>query len=427
MEVITLKKYKEILVKLKKTGFFSIVISSVFSKVIVFLGGILIVRLLSQDDYANYTLIINAFSILSILGDWGASSATLQFMSEENNNKEKAEVFLKFGVKITILSAIISGILIFCSKLYYPFKNETVANLTTLLFLVPILTFTINLISNILRAKKENHKFSLFQVLSIIIHYLVIIPLTLLFGLFGSIISQYIYNILILILGIFIVKKVVSKSNDTGKVSKSEKKSFLKFAMGSQINNSISNLLYTIDIFTIGLLVANSSDLAIYKVSTIIPSALSFLPYCFIIYIFPYFVEHNKNKSWLSSKLKDIIKYGAFIYGIISILLMFSSYYLILWLYGPEYLGAVLPFNILIIGFFFMATVTIPTLHVIHSMRKVKVNILINIISIVLNFVFNIIFISLWGIIGAAVATALVKFIMSIISLLYARKYLKND
>lgn len=419
-------KIKRILIKLKKTGFFSIFMSSVFSKVIVFLGGILLVRLLPQDEYANYALIINAFSVLCMFGDFGASAATLQFMTEERDNPNKAIAFLKYGLKIAISAACLSSLLLVFSSLFYPFKNNIVAKLTSVLFIVPIITSLNGIISNVLRAKGENHKYSLLQVLTTVIHYVVIIPLTLLWGLFGSIISQYFYNIITLIVGIFIVKKFINNLFNKTNISKNEKRSFLKLAIGSQINNSIGNLLYTVDIFVIGLMVVNNTDLAIYKVATIIPGALVFLPSCFIIYIFPYFIRNKKNKTWLNSNLKSIIKYGAIIYGIFTLIVIILSKYIITILYGNNYLGAIVPFNILMIGFYFMATITMPTFNVIYSMRKVKINILINFISIVLNVIFNIILIYKFGIVGAAIATALVKIFMAIISWIYANKLLNN-
>ena len=42
--------------KLRKTGFFSIFLSNILSKVVVFLGGIVLVRILSQNDYGIYLM-----------------------------------------------------------------------------------------------------------------------------------------------------------------------------------------------------------------------------------------------------------------------------------------------------------------------------------------------------------------------------------
>lgn len=422
-----MKRYKELLVKLKKTGFFSIFLSSVFSKVIVFFGGILIVRVLSQGDYAKYTLVLNAFSLLCIFGDFGASSASLQFMTEEEQkNNNKSETYFSYGLKVAMIAGLIAGALILLSDWFYPFKNQEIANLTKLLCMIPFLTYPSGLFSSLLRSKQQNNRFSLLQILSSFIHYAVIIPLILIWSLIGALVAQYCYTLFILIAAIIISKKYIKFRCKPTDITKEEKKKFLKLSFASQINSSLSNLLYTIDIFLIGVLITSSNDLAIYKVSTIIPSALAFLPYCFIIYIFPYFIINNQSKNWLSINLKRILKYGSIIYGIITLLLICSSYYLVLFLYGKEYLASVLPFNILLIGFFFEAVFTMPSANIIYSQKKVKINILINVLAIIVNFILDVIFILVMGYIGVAVATVLVKFITAMVSLRYVKIEIKK-
>ena len=81
--------------KLRKTGFFSIFLSNILSKVVVFLGGIVLVRILSQNDYGIYSYAINAFSILFILNDFGASNAALQNITEQKDNKKKQQAIIE--------------------------------------------------------------------------------------------------------------------------------------------------------------------------------------------------------------------------------------------------------------------------------------------------------------------------------------------
>jgi len=75
------EKLKKELNKLSKTGFFSIFLSSVFSKVLVFIGGTIIVRIISKTDYGIYTYVLNCMAMLMILNDFGASTAALQFLT----------------------------------------------------------------------------------------------------------------------------------------------------------------------------------------------------------------------------------------------------------------------------------------------------------------------------------------------------------
>ena len=413
-----IKKIKLLINKLIKTGFFSIYLSTICSKVVTLLGGILIVRLLSQEDYGIYTLVLNAISMLCIFGDCGASGATLQYAIETENKPEKQKGFFILGLKMVLFSSLLSSILILTSPFFYPYQSNIVKQLTVIMFAVPILTTLINYIGIILRVKKENNKYSLYQVLTTIAHYLVVIFLTIIIGLKGSLIAQYFYNIIIFIVGIIFIKKYYNLKN-AEKISKKEIKGFLKIGLGTQLNNTLNGLLYTIDIFILSVMSMQATDVSIYKVATIIPTALVFLPQCLSIYIFPYFISHNKDADWIKINIKKIIKYISPFYGSITIIAILLSKFIIRVLYGAEYLDATVPFIILMIGFFFVATIKNLFGNIIYSLHKVWFSVWLNIISMIINVILDVIFIKIFGFIGVAISTMIINVFTSIASIIY--------
>ena len=189
-----------------------------------------------------------------------------------------------------------------------------------------------------------------------------------------------------------------------------------------QLNITLSHLLLIIDTFVIGLIISDSNTIATYKVANSIPQALAFIPTCVVIYILPYFIKHNKERKWLSTNLKKIILYGGLIYGLFSLGIILLSKIIIGLLYGAQYNDAVLPFIILIIGFFFNATFTVPCSSIMQGLRKVNINLYISVISLVLNLVLNFIFINLFGFVGVAITTTLIQIITSVYYLVYLRK-----
>ena len=203
------------------------------------------------------------------------------------------------------------------------------------------------------------------------------------------------------------------------KLLKEEKKEFLKFSLASQINNSISGFLIIVDTFLIGLMVAKEEVVAIYKVASAIPHALTFISSCVAIYILPYFIKNNNNFSWIRVNLKKLITYGFFGYGIICLFIIIFSKFIINLVYGSAYLDAVPTFIVLMVGLFFSSTFKVPCANIIHSMKKVRINIIVNVISIVINVISNIIFIRMWGFIGAAVSTTLINILSSIFYVCY--------
>ena len=201
-----------------------------------------------------------------------------------------------------------------------------------------------------------------------------------------------------------------------------ERKAFWKMGISNQLNNTLGSLLYQIDIFILGIMTTNTVDVSIYKVATIIPNALVFLPQCLAIYANPYFIEHNKDAEWVNYNAKKIIKYMMPIYAIITISLIACSGLIIDILYGAEYKDAVLPFVILIIGFFFTATFKSLLTNIIFCLHKIWFGVMLNIVSMIVNVILDIIFIWIFGYIGVGIATLIINIISSLIAIIYFRK-----
>ena len=221
-----------------------------------------------------------------------------------------------------------------------------------------------------------------------------------------------------------VIRSVKLEKEDYDELKK-EKKGFWKFSLATQLNNTIGGFLLICDTFLIGLLFADEELIATYKVATIIPQALAFIPTCIVIYIVPYFIKNNTNKKWLKDNYKKTIKYGVYAFGIISFCLIAFSKLIFYILYGTAYYSSIPIYIILVIGFFFSSAIKIPSANITYSLRKVKINIIINIVCLVINFVSNIIFIKWLGIIGAAITTASINIVSSIIYYIYVTKLLK--
>ena len=427
-EISLKENIRKTIKNLHKGGFFAIYFSTILTKVVVLLGGIFIVRFLSIEDYAIYTLINNAFSMLTILGDFGVSAALLLFLIENNGNEKKYNSYLKFGIKYGLISSLISAFVIFLSPAFYPYRTKVVERYTLILVFIPMITAGINIISSILRAKKDNKRYSIYQIINVICHYSIIIPMCILLGVLGSIVSQYIYMLLTFIIGLFLVKKYFGKTEGKAdNLSKKEKKGFIRYAVSSQTANLTSTLLYSIDIFVIGQMVVNTRDLSIYKVATIIPNALSFLPSCLMIYLLPYYVNHNKDNQWIKENTKKLFKYGFLGYFVISLLLIACSKYIFLILYGKKYIDAMYAFMILIIGFLFNSTFKVPIGNIISALKYPIYNTIVNIICLACNLIFNYLFIKIFGYIGAAITTTTITILSSALYLIILKKVLKKN
>jgi len=420
------EKLKKELNKLSKTGFFSIFLSSVFSKVLVFIGGTIIVRIISKTDYGIYTYVLNCMAMLMILNDFGASTAALQFLTEEKDNVEERNKYFKYTMKITLVSSLVSSILIFLSPYFYPFKIEEAKTFTPILCLVPIISNIGNLFAIILRVNLDNKRYAILQIFSTFASYLFLITFSYFWGLNGAISSQYIYYFTVLLFSLFLSLKYIRKYKTKKRLTKERKSSFLKFSIANQINNTISGLLIVVDTFIIGLIISDPDIIATYKVGSTIPHALTFISTCVAIYIVPYFIKNNKNKKWLRSNLKKILLYGTLGYGLMFGSIILLANFIIGIVYGSNYSNSVSVFIILMIGLFFTSAYKIPCANMLQSMKKVKINIIVNVTAVFLNAILNVIFINKFGFVGAAITTTIINIFVSLIYMIYLFKNLKD-
>ena len=418
-------RIKELTKKLLSTGFFSIYLGTICSKVITLLGGIFIVRLLTQEDYGTYTLVLNAITMLSIFGDFGAADSALQYGVGAEKDLDKQKAYLKLGIKMMLYASFASILLIILSPMFYPYQNKEIETLTLVLCGIPLLHNVINYMAMTLRIKRKNNQYSAYQLLNTAIHYGVVIALTIFFGLKGSLIAQYVYDIIIFLVGCIFVHKYLKLKN-SAEISSEEKKGFFKMGISNQLNNTLNSLLYQIDIFILGIMANSSVEVSIYKVATIIPNALVFLPQCLGVYINPYFIANRENPEWIKQKVKKIGKYMLIGYALITIVLIASAKFIFNLLYGVEYLDAVLPFSILMIGFFFSATINKFLINIIYCMRKIWFSVILNVASMIMNVILNVIFMFIFGYVGVAIATLIVNVVTSIISVIYFRKCIKE-
>ena len=196
--------------------------------------------------------------------------------------------------------------------------------------------------------------------------------------------------------------------------------------MLSMINNAASIILYNLDIFTLGIMISHQEVIASYKIATYIPNALSFIPSSLIIYIYPFFVEHAKDKEWIKHHYKSLLTiFGLFNFGV-STLLIIMAPFIIRVVFGEQYLDSISVFRILSLGYFFNATFRNTAGNLLVTQRKLNINFWIGLLSGVVNVLGNVILIKIYGPIGAALTTLIVMVISGLVSVGYFYKVINK-
>lgn len=412
--------------KLLRTGFFSVFFSQILCKVLTFIGGMVIVRILSKSDYGAYTYVINCYNMLMLLGDLGCGVAVMQFCNENYADPQKFDAYFTYGFKRGMLFSLLTSFLLLISPLFYPFKAEEEAGLTRILCLMPILNATSSFLLINLRIRLENTRFAAVNLFQTFVHYLVILPLSYWFGITGAIFSNYVIQILVLLFSLAVSRKLLYFPWRNSRLEAGEKRGFLRLAVSSQLNNGVAQGLMLLDVFLIGVIIGNDEVISSYKVATTIPSALSFIPAAVMIYAVPYFARNNRNRSWVRRGYFKLILGCAAGNLVITLVGILSAFWLIPLIFGRQYEDAVPCFIVLMIGYFFSATFQVPSQNIIYTQRKVRVNIIITFLSGLSNCVLDVALIFHYGSIGAAWATTLVHVINSALCVGYLCFYLRE-
>ena len=197
------------------------------------------------------------------------------------------------GIKINIILSII----IFIISRFIPIKFESASEYLLLLSINPILLIIFEFQQICFRSRMENKKYSF---VSSINTFLVVM---------GSIVGVFFASINGMIIGrniayIFTIVIVCYRLNvpvyfrANGKnVTKEDKLVLFRISFVSMLNNGISQLLYLLDIFLLGVILSDEQIIASYKVATVIPTAMVFIPTAIVTYIYPYFASKQHTCS----------------------------------------------------------------------------------------------------------------------------------
>ncbi|MEG2929608.1 MAG: oligosaccharide flippase family protein [Oscillospiraceae bacterium] len=402
--------------KLSTTGFFHIFGSSVVSKIITFLSSIILVRILTKQAYGSFTYAWNIYSLVLMLDGMGLVSGCLQFCSENSKNKTLCNGIYLYSTKIGVIFNCAIGLVLLAIAFFVPLPISGSNSLLVLLCCLPIVTFIYEMQIIYLRSNKENVSYAKISLIQVILVFTFSVVGAYIFKSAGLILARYIAYFLVAILAIGYIKpgkmeKIILPSD--------LKKSLFKISGISMLNNGLSQLLYLLDIFVIGIIAADGLSVASYKVATTIPNALAFIPLALVTYIYPYFAEHREDKSWCLKRYKVIlIAMGAFNFCV-SLGLFVMAPYIIKAFFGADYMDAVTSFRILSISYFFSGTFRVISGNLLVTQRKIGFNLFVAAFSGVVNIVGDYILVSLYGSEGAAVATFMVVLLTSLLSTAY--------
>ena len=412
--------YKQFINRVYISGFIHVFIANIVSQLVAFCGSIFYVRMLGVTQFGIYTFAYTIISFFLLMNGFGAASGILQFVSRASDDSTRLS-YLKYSVIIgVIFNCILSiGIFLYANIITLPIKGSK--EILCLMAFFPIGRLYIDIFQAYLRATLQNQllaKFAISTNLLLLISNIIGINY---YGLQGFIWSTYISYILIIALATFFYKL---PNVFQIKLIRLNIREFISYSMYVTIGNAFSQLLFILDIIIISYILKNAVIIGVYKVATVIPFAINFIPGIVSTFFYPYFAKNAHNYQYIKA-LKYKIQKGMFIFSfIISVVLIILAKPIITIIFGAAYLDSVIPFQILCFGFWILATFRNINGNVLAALGYAKFAMWQNLFVVIINIILTYVLVINFGIIGSAIGVVVIYAISGAIAGVAIRRVL---
>ena len=397
-------KLKAVTSRLFEAGLFNIFGADVINKILVFVSGMIVVRLIPQSTYGIYSYAYTILGIFLLFNGLGASSAVLQFASERafSDRKESVELLgLCWGIAIDVILCL--AMLVFPFFVELPVEGSGYLLRFWCLYPIFQLLFDIQLVS--LRAALQNKRYSYSTNINNVFTLAFSVLGAVAGGALGLILGRTIAAILTVIvvaLAFRVPTCLFSKNNIQVRLNGDERKSFIAIAITTAVNSAMNQLTLYLGTTLLGILLPDAVSVAIFQTTLAIPTALNFIPSTLVLFIYPYFARHKDEPSWVIRRYAQVICANAVLSAFIALVVSLFATPVITLLYGESYSTGADVLRILMIGWFFSSSFRTITTNLLVTQRKLIYGILVAIVSSAVLVASSYILIPQFGMQGAA-------------------------
>ena len=397
---------------------------SVIVLVLHFFQKPLLARYLGPDGLGLFSIAIMIAGIIELLATLGIDGAVTKYVAEYKGHKGKINSLVSSALITVLIIGVITSIALFV------FSN-TIANIfnmppLSLLLKIYALVFPFSLahaiIISLFNGLREMRYYAFIRILQASLALTFILALLMLgLGVVGAILGTVFAIFVTMSLATVIMKRFVRFTFSDYKKTTKMLASFGSRLVGANMINEIYSYA---DTLMIGYFLT-STEVGYYAVAISLSRFFWLVPRAMSTVAYPAISEYwAKGNYQATSKLVDkSTKYSACILIFAGMSVIFFAKDIIAFVFAPEFLPAVLPLAILIIG-----TVTSGILRsvggIFASVGKPDLILKISAIGAVGDVILNIALIPTYGIIGAATATTAAYVLNVVITIYFLRRAL---
>jgi len=383
---------------------------SVFSgKLVLLLLGLvftpILVRLLTQEEFGIYSIVMSVFSILTLIAQFGIPDALRKNLAEAQDSYRKRTIVGSSLILAVGLGLVMATIILFMRNLSI---IAIPAGIIGILSIAVFFKTPFEILNGVLYGQLRediSEKLRIGQKATFFAAALVAAYLG--YGLFGVFVGLAVSNIVFAGFSLTIISQTLQLQFPSISTFKTRSATLLSYGGLQFIGGLSAMLLYHADILMVGYFRGPDAT-ALYKAALVSAEFLWFIPNIFqVVYLQHTARLYGKSDiEGITSNLESGLQYVSLslillAVGLFSLAPSFLEIY-----FGARYAQASLVLRILIIGTFFfgISRLLIPVFQATGSIKHTE---LTTLIALVVNLVLNVTFIPRFGIQGAAVATSI--------------------
>lgn len=364
---------------------------------------IIIARVLGKAGQGEYTLAILLPTVLYTMLNCGFSTATVYFLGQRKYTLEEVySTNLISSLLLSLLSIFVGLVVVFLFKDFF-FNGMPQQLLLFTLLVLPFLYVQKNL-QTIFQAKEDFEKFNMI----IILNQLGLLLFSVLFvwglgmGVFGAVLSFGFSQLLMLSVSFYFLKKEYALT-----IPKSFSYDYLKkgfvYGVKGHLSNVLSFVNYRIDMFLLAFLLDNVA-VGIYSIAVTLVERVWLVSQAVSSVLFARVANLDSDEE--RNKFTLIVSRNTlFITSLAGLLLLFLGEWIVLILFGSEYMDSVKPFFWMLPGVVLFSMGRIIA-NDFSGRGKPEINTYVAFVVAGTNLSLNLFLIPRFGIIGAAIATS---------------------
>jgi len=286
--------------------------------------------------------------------------------------------------------------------------NNWFPNIPKPFLYVCLFLFPLNLLNNFMisifqgqqRFKEYNLATLLVPVIELILIFLFLWIMNL--GIWGAISAQAIGSFAALGIGSFLLGRAIWTNEDNAQIAECRRES-INYGIRAYLSTIMAFVNYRADLFIINLFMA-PSFVGIYTMAVGLAEKLWILSCGISTVLLPKLGELNKDEAKRLELTPFIARWVLVITALAASLTWFVIPYVIFFLYGENFMGAVIPFRILLIGVTLLASSRLLASD-FESRGRPELNFYVALVIVTINISLNILLIPSYGMTGAAIAT----------------------